>query len=82
MYCFSADIAQLKQQIVKLNATLDAVSIRLVRSLDKRDHLTTKLLQKFDILTAILKSLSTNISRSTCVVCLLKNVVFPIANLL
>ena len=82
MYCVSADIAQLKQQIVKLNAAVDAVSVRLVRSLDKRDHLTTKLLQKFDILTAILKSLSTNISRLTCVVCLLKNVVFPIVNLL
>ena len=82
MYCVSADIAQLKQQIVKLNAAVDAVSVRLVRSLDKRDHLTTKLLQKFDILTAILKSLSTNISRSTCVVCLLKNVVFSIVNLL
>ena len=82
MYCVSADIAQLKQQIVKLNAAVDAVSVRLVRSLDKRDHLTTKLLQKFDILTAILKSLSTNISRLTCVVCLLKNVVFSIVNLL
>lgn len=64
-HCYSTDIPQLKQQIAKLNAAVDAVSGRLVRSLDKRDHLTSKLLQKFDVLTAILKSLSMNISGST-----------------
>lgn len=52
----------MKQQITKLNADVDAVSGRLIESLDKRDHLTGKLLRKFDILTAILKSLSLNIS--------------------
>ena len=66
---YLADIAQLKQQIATLNVNVDSVSGRLIEALDKRDHLTSKLLRKFDILTAILKSLSLNISESQLLLC-------------
>jgi hypothetical protein len=56
------DLSQLHRTVSDLKKLTDSMSLDLVTILNRRDRLSDRLVQKFDILTSMLKSLSVNIS--------------------